>query len=126
MSIGTKLPKPCPQSQWLEARKWALGHNATIEDKGIYYEVVEIPGPTIEELQNQRRGVRDSYLNGIEWRVDRYKDQLALGVPTNDTETTYRQVLQYMQYLRDYPNNLGGNWWEKDPLTFDEWLKING
>lgn len=126
MSIGTKLPKPCPQSQWLEARKWALGHNATIEDKGNYYEIVAIPAPSIEELQTQRRAVRDNYLNGIEWRVDRYKDQLAFGVPTNDTETTYRQVLQYMQYLREYPNNLGGNWWEEDPLTFEKWLEING
>ncbi|MBQ0066799.1 MAG: hypothetical protein KBS60_01235 [Phascolarctobacterium sp.] len=126
MSIGTKLPKPCPQNQWLEARKWAMGHNATIEDKGNYYEIVAIPAPSVEELQSQRRGVRDNYLNGIEWRVDRYKDQLALGIPTNDTETTYRAVLQYMQYLRDYPNNLGGNWWEEDPLTFEKWLEING
>lgn len=126
--IGTKLYKPRPNhdTEYINAVKWCRINNAMIEDKGNYYEIVAIPAPSVEELQNQRRGVRDSYLNGIEWRVDRYKDQLALGVPTNDTETTYRQVLQYMQYLREYPNNLGGNWWEEDPLTFEKWLEING
>jgi len=82
------------------------------------------PQPSIEEQKSEIRIIRDHYLSDIEWRVSRYKDQKAIGVPTTDTEETYLNILYYMQYLRDYPQSEVG-WYTKDPLTFDEWVKKN-
>ena len=70
------------------------------------------------------RAVRDAYINDIEWRVSRYRDQAELEIPTTDTHETYVKILQYMQYLRDYPESTW-NWYENNPLTFDEWNNEN-
>ena len=79
------------------------------------------PEPTVDEKKAAVRTVRDNYINDIEWRVSRYRDQVELGIPTADTHETYVAILQYMQYLRDYPES-GGTWYEQNPLTFEEWL----
>lgn len=78
------------------------------------------PKPTKEEKEANVRSVRDSYINGIEWRVSRYRDQVELEIPTNDTEETYMQILRYMQYLRDYPES-SAKWYENNPLDFESW-----
>ena len=83
--------------------------------------VPEKPAPTIDEKKAAVRATRDGYINSIEWRVSRYRDQVELGTPTADTHETYVKVLQYMQYLRDYPESTW-NWYEQNPLTFEEWL----
>lgn len=83
------------------------------------------PQPTIDEQKAKIRNIRDSYLNNIEWRVSRYRDQKVIEIPTTDTEETYLNILYYMQYLRDYPQSEVG-WYTKNPLTFDEWVKKNG
>ena len=53
--IGTKFYKPLETEEQLNeysaAAEWCNNNNATIEDKGEYYEVVEIPGPTLEEAK---------------------------------------------------------------------------
>lgn len=53
--IGTKLYKPRPNhdTEYINAVKWCSLNNATIEDKGGYYEVVAIPLHIItkEDLQ---------------------------------------------------------------------------
>lgn len=82
------------------------------------------PEPTVEEKEATVRGVRDSYINGIEWRVSRYRDQLELEIPTDDTHETYIKILQYMQYLRDYPES-GGTWYESNPITWEKWSEQN-
>lgn len=78
------------------------------------------PEPTIDEKKMMVRGTRDNYIYDIEWRVSRYRDQVEMQMPTSDTEETYRQILQYMQYLRDYPE-ASETWYEQNPMTFDEW-----
>lgn len=80
------------------------------------------PEPTVDEKKAAVRAVRDSYINGIEWRVSRYRDQIELEIPTSDTHETYMQVLEYMQYLRDYPES-SATWYEKDPLDFESWCE---
>ena len=82
------------------------------------------PEPTIDEKKAMVRGVRDSYINGIEWRVSRYRDQAELQIPTTDTHETYVKVLQYMQYLRDYPESTW-NWYESNPLDWETWSEQN-
>lgn len=79
------------------------------------------PEPTVDEKKEMVRTVRDQYINEIEWRVSRYRDQKELGMATTDDEQTYIQILEYMQYLRDYPES-SETWYEQNPLTFDEWV----
>ena len=66
--IGTKFYKPLETQEQLDsysqAAEWCNTNNATIEDKGEYYEVVEIPAPSLEEVKAQKiselKGIRDT------------------------------------------------------------------
>ena len=75
--------------------------------------------PTDDELKAQVRDVRDKYMQTTQNRIDRYRNQKELGIETTDTEEVFKQLLEYTQYLRDYPN--GENWWVKNPMVFDEY-----
>lgn len=75
--------------------------------------------PTEDELKAQVRAVRDSYMVSTQNRIDRYRNQKELGIETTDAEEVFKQLLEYTQYLRDYPN--GKKWWNKNPMVFDEW-----
>ena len=77
------------------------------------------PEPSEDELKARVRSVRDSYMQTTQNRIDRYRNQKELGIETTDTEEVFKQLLDYTQYLRDYPN--GENWWVKNPMVFDEW-----
>ena len=79
------------------------------------------PEPTTDDLKDAVRMVRDQYINDIEWRVSRYRDQMDMGIQTTDTPAMYMKILRYMQYLRDYPES-SETWYEQNPLTFDEWV----
>ena len=90
---------------------------------GRWYELGYAPSkpePTKEEKEANVRAIRDEYINGIEWRVSRYRDQIEMEIPTADTHETYMQILEYMQYLRDYPESIA-TWYEKAPLDFESW-----
>ena len=78
------------------------------------------PEPSEDELKARVRSVRDSYMVSTQNRIDRYRNQQELGTETVDDEATYKLLLRYMQYLRDYPS--GKNWWSKNPMVFDEWV----
>ena len=75
--------------------------------------------PTEDELKAQVRAVRDKYMQTTQNRIDRYRNQKELGIETTDTEEVFKQLLEYTQYLRDYPS--GKNWWVKNPMIFDAW-----
>ena len=75
--------------------------------------------PTEDELKVQARAVRDKYMESTQNRIDRYRNQKEIGIVTADSEATYKLLLQYTQYLRDYPS--GENWWVKNPMVFDAW-----
>ena len=76
--------------------------------------------PTDDELKAQVRDVRDNYMQTTQNRIDRYRNQKELGIETTDTEEVFKRLLEYTQYLRDYPN--GENWWVKNPMVFVEWV----
>ena len=76
--------------------------------------------PAEDELKVQVRTVRDNYMQTTQNRIDRYRNQKELGIETTDTEEAFKRLLEYTQYLRDYPN--GENWWVKNPMVFDEWV----
>lgn len=69
--------------------------------------VLDLP---IEEKQARVREVRNQYLAD----TDLY---MIADFPI--TEELRNQYKAYRQYLRDY--TLGENWWEENPLTFEDW-----
>ena len=75
--------------------------------------------PTEDELKAKVRAVRDNYMQITQNRIDRYRNQKELGIETTDTEEVFKRLLEYTQYLRDYPN--GENWLVKNPMVFDAW-----
>ena len=76
--------------------------------------------PTEDELKAQVRAVRDKYMQTTQNRIDRYRNQKELGIETTDAEEAFKQLLEYTQYLRDYPS--GENWWRENPMIFDAWV----
>ena len=51
--LGTKIYKT-DMSNYTECAVWCNANNATIEDKGDYYEVVTLPLPTLEEIKQHK------------------------------------------------------------------------
>lgn len=78
--------------------------------------------PTQEEKEQNIRNIRNYYLESIQWRIDRYKEQLEIGITPEDNEKIYTQLLLYKQYLRDYPAS-SEDWFEYEPKKFEEWSK---
>lgn len=63
--IGTRFHKDnYDLNAYASAAEWCNNNNATIEDRGEYYEVVEIPAPTLEEVKaekiTQLKALRDA------------------------------------------------------------------
>lgn len=63
--IGTKYYKDnYDLEEYAVAAEWCNTNNATIEDKGEYYEVVAIPEPSVEEAKTAKigelKGIRDT------------------------------------------------------------------
>ena len=63
-----------------------------------------------EEKEKEVRAVRNQYLAD----TDKY---MIIDFPISEEER--EEYKAYRQYLRDYTKQ--ENWWEQNPLTFDEW-----
>lgn len=70
-----------------------------------------------------KRGERDDKLNSVTWRLERHQEQKQLGIEPDDSEDTYKQLLEYRQYLRNIPESEGFPY--VDILGFDEWVNAN-
>ena len=68
---------------------------------------------SVEELQAEVRAVRNSYL---ETYVDPKQLVMVWNSLTAEEQELYKD---YRQYLLDYPQT--EEWYEQNPLTFDEW-----
>ena len=69
-------------------------------------EIEEHINPTITEdvVVFNKRLERDTMINNFSWRLDRNSQELELGLNTTDDRI---QLLNYIQYLRDIPNEEG-------------------
>ena len=75
--------------------------------------VLTTSNEAIEQRKEQVRAVRNRYLE----QTDKY---IALSdYPITSTQKA--KYKRYRTYLRDY--TLTENWWESEPLKFDEWNK---
>ena len=68
-----------------------------------------------------KREERDAMLKAIEWRVARHETQGKIGITPADDDETYIKILEYMQYLRDIPQN--PSFPDVEIKTFEEWSK---
>ena len=107
-----KLNKPYTNAQYADLAVYCNKNGKVIEDKGDYLESVNPPEPSIEDKQVQVRQVRNQYLE----QTDKF--MIADYPITDDERELYKQ---YREYLRDY--TLSENWWESEPLKFEEWNK---
>jgi len=104
--IGTKYYKPVATEEECAAYNVAVDWcNSTqqgyIEDKGDYYEVVEIPAPTQEELNAMEIERLKGELANTDYKCLKYVDGAL-------TEEEYAEVRTYRQGLRNRINILQG------------------
>lgn len=68
---------------------------------------VAAPGQTDEQLAINERVWRDQVLSVAIGLRDRHRDQLEIDAPTTLSDEQFKELLQYMQALRDWPQSLG-------------------
>lgn len=123
------------------ARRWAAEHGAAFaediaarktvngrlmryfvigsEPAPVVVEPAPVPEPTVTELQARKRAERDARMSVTQDRIDRYRNQIEAGfTPTDDAET-FKALLRYTQYLRDF--TAAESWWNAPILTFEVW-----
>lgn len=68
------------------------------------------PPPTIEELFDTLRSVRDGRISAVLWMRERHSDELELGKEPTLTPEQCTALLTYIQVLRDLPAQPGAPW----------------
>ena len=67
-------------------------------------------GKTEQEVKDEKaseiRRIRDGKIEEIQWRIQRYTEQKTIGT-TTDSEANYKKILQYVQDLRNVPQQKG-------------------
>lgn len=93
-----------------------------LEDDRIvaYWAEVEIP---LKERRANKRRERNTAIDAVIWRVQRYEQQKTLNIGTDENEETYLSLLSYIQYLRDIPESSAFP--NDDILEFDDWKQQN-
>jgi len=93
---------------------WCLNNHAFIDKiSNKVYKIKSIFDKTKEEKMKAVRETRNAFLK-------RFVDQKQLLLVWESlSESEKEDIKNYRQYLLDYTKK--ENWYEKDPLTFDEW-----
>ena len=100
--IGTKFYKEnLNLNEYSSCAEWCNSNNATIEDKGDYYEVVEIPAPTQEEINTREVERLKSELASTDYKCLKYVDGAI-------SESEYAEIRAYRAELRRKINELEG------------------
>ena len=90
-NIYAASPIQAPKKEWVALTKTEIEAHLN-------------PVPTTEQLADTARAERDRLIESVRWRIERHSDELALGIdPTEPLE----QMLQYVQALRDVPQQAG-------------------
>lgn len=110
--IGQQFQKPLTDySTYSAAAAWANANNAMIVDQGNYYEVVEVPAPTAEQLAASIRAERDAKLNDTDIIIIRCAEA---GEPVPDEWKAYRQALRDIPQQAGFPDDVV---WPEKPET---------
>ena len=107
------------QDEYRKVAEWCNENGYRIDFDGEYYKTAKnVINP--EYLKQSVKEVRNSYITDISNRLDRYRNQKEAGLETSDSEEIYVKLLQYLQYLRNYPES-SEDWYKQNPKTFEEW-----
>lgn len=99
----------------IEDKEHDIEDYALTKDFTEYMLKSEIPEPPKEEKQAEVRTIRNQYL---EKYVDPYQLVLRWNSLSDDEQFN---IINYRDYLLNYTEEK--DWWEQNPLTYDEWLE---
>lgn len=97
---------------------WCNENGAMIEQAGDAYVITECPEPVVDAAA--KRAERDAMLASYIWRVQRYDQQNSLQISTTDSAETYKNLLLYIQSLRDLTKD--ENFPNVTVLSFEDWI----
>lgn len=60
---------------------------------------------TTEQVAEKERAWRDAQLSSVKWLRERHRDQLEIEVGTTLSPEQFKELLLYMQALRDWPQS---------------------
>lgn len=126
--IGTKIYKPLETQEALDgysqAADWCNANNAVIEDKGEYYEVVEVPAPTLDEVKAQKiaefKSIRDT--KEVE-PIQTDKGSFDYDDKSRDRLAIARQALMDNEGMESILWTTADN--QRVPLTVEDFAEIN-
>lgn len=72
-----------------------------------------------EIKSKEKRSERDSLMDDILWRIDRFEKQEKAGIPPTDSKEVYLSMLKYLEYLRNVPQD--GSFPDIEIKSFDAW-----
>lgn len=108
-SSRVENPSPNTFSKYSKLAEWCNNNNATIEDKGDYYEVVTIPEPSGEELAFIVRSQRNAKLEATDYLL---ASDYSISAEDLEEVKTYRQALRDIPEQSGFPKNVV---WPKEP-----------
>ena len=103
--IGKRLYKPVQIKDYVEASMWCTENNATIEEKDTYFEIVAIPGPTLQELKEEKLKeisdwTQERIVSGFTYNNVKYDSDV-------DTQITMQGIalnVNTEQFAQEYPD----------------------
>lgn len=77
---------------------------ADLSERGF---AISDPGvsPAVEDVVARERGWRGYELSSVKWLRERHRDQLEIEVAPTLSEAQFKELLVYMQALRDWPQS---------------------
>ncbi len=67
------------------------------------FQIVKSPDPTEKEKVEFKRQERDYAIKDVLWLLERHQQEKILGVPTTLSASEHLELLEYIQTLRDIP-----------------------
>jgi hypothetical protein len=108
--LGTKLYKgKFTNKEYADLACWGNANNATIEDKGEYYECVAIPSPSLDELKQTKLQEVDSFIASkiVGGFVSLASGEAVTYDSDKDTQLTMQGIALNVQtplFATEYPN----------------------
>ena len=92
-------------------------------EANILIEAKELQKTKNNELKsNHLRELRNVELDGLNWLIERHKEEVELGINTTLSSEEYQKILRYKQYLRDIPQD--NNFPNIEIMSFEDYQKL--
>lgn len=121
---GQPADKSCQEitsARHLELRALNSAGQIIVSDAEGLPIAVDNPGPTAEQIASNERAWRDEALSTLIALRDRHRDQLEMETATAISASQFKELLVYMQALRDWPQSPAFPNTEERPAA-PEWL----